>query len=429
MSLSAKAQLLWRITGKGLTSPSYLYGTMHVTNPKAFNFSDSVLIALQQVQSFALETDHDSTLQLISGRNKTVMSDTTNYIRRYLNDKEYNYTDSLLQAKAGMSISALQLKLFPTVTGLILKDTNAPQPSPDDLFLDMWLFQKANRLGKITHHLEKLQNQIDIFYPKTLSAEDKTEFLKQIGYIDDGGASLRNVRHQQDSMMNLYYAGDLQKLGELILPTPGAEKLQLSKRNVEMTCNLVRLARQQSIFALAGAAHLPGPHGIIALLRQQGFTVTPVKATYTGITQRERQHLDTLNGYLLHKPAEGFSVIMPAYPQTDHFDENNTTLYTAGTPAGGAIVTLQDMPTPANTPEERTTAYFQQLSNRMGKPEDITPISYNGVTGFQARMDHPKGQLFLRVFFYNNKAYTFGYGGTDSLSRDQFFNSIQLFVQ
>ena len=40
--------LLWEITGNGLTKPSYLYGTMHLTNKVAFNLSDSFFNALQK---------------------------------------------------------------------------------------------------------------------------------------------------------------------------------------------------------------------------------------------------------------------------------------------------------------------------------------------------------------------------------------------
>lgn len=416
--------MLWRISGPGVKPPSYLFGSMHLNDPKAFNFSDSILIALQQANTFALETDFDSTMALLSGQNSAVMSDTTNYIRRYLNDQEYHYTDSLLQAKTGKTIASLRLKIFPTVSGLIAKDT-ATKANTDDLFMDMWLYQKASRLGKTTHHLEKLQNQIDIFYQKAITPEEKTEFLKHIGYIDDGGASKRHYQKQQDSMMNLYYAADLQKLGELILPTPGANKLRLSERNVEMTSNLVKLFRKNSIFAIAGAAHLPGPNGIIAMLRKQGFTVTPVPVSYTGIAQRERQHLDTLTGFLVDKKADGFSAILPTYPQTMRFPYFNNTIIAAGNAKEGAIISYQDNLTPGSSIQEITDAYFRQLTQNMSAPENVTPIVYNGIPGYEAVMKKAKGLLHLRIFITNNKAYTFGYGSIDSLAYVKFFNNIK----
>lgn len=38
--------LLWRISGKGLKEPSYLYGTMHISNKEVFRFGDSVYKAI-----------------------------------------------------------------------------------------------------------------------------------------------------------------------------------------------------------------------------------------------------------------------------------------------------------------------------------------------------------------------------------------------
>jgi len=52
--------LLWKIEGNNLSSPSYLYGTIHVHDNRVFNFSDSVFIALEACEAFALEVHPDS---------------------------------------------------------------------------------------------------------------------------------------------------------------------------------------------------------------------------------------------------------------------------------------------------------------------------------------------------------------------------------
>ena len=49
--------LLWRISGKGLTRPSYLYGTMHLMDKKVFQLGDSVYKAIEQTDGFAAELD------------------------------------------------------------------------------------------------------------------------------------------------------------------------------------------------------------------------------------------------------------------------------------------------------------------------------------------------------------------------------------
>ena len=45
--------LLWRISGKGLNAPSYLYGTIHLTDKKIFHLGDSLYAALERTEGFA----------------------------------------------------------------------------------------------------------------------------------------------------------------------------------------------------------------------------------------------------------------------------------------------------------------------------------------------------------------------------------------
>lgn len=49
--------LLWRITGKAGHHISYLYGTMHLTDERVFNLSDSLYEAIHRADGFAMESD------------------------------------------------------------------------------------------------------------------------------------------------------------------------------------------------------------------------------------------------------------------------------------------------------------------------------------------------------------------------------------
>src|SRR5215467_9600700 len=51
--------LLWRITGNGLTKPSYLFGTMHLNDKRLFKFDDSVYKALENTEGMAIEVNPD----------------------------------------------------------------------------------------------------------------------------------------------------------------------------------------------------------------------------------------------------------------------------------------------------------------------------------------------------------------------------------
>ena len=51
--------LLWEITGNGLTRPSYLFGTMHVSSKMVFHLPDSFYYAIKNVEAVALELNPD----------------------------------------------------------------------------------------------------------------------------------------------------------------------------------------------------------------------------------------------------------------------------------------------------------------------------------------------------------------------------------
>jgi uncharacterized protein YbaP (TraB family) len=54
------------ISGNGLKNPSYLFGTMHLKDKRVFDFSDSVLVKLDECPTFAMEILPDSILKAVS---------------------------------------------------------------------------------------------------------------------------------------------------------------------------------------------------------------------------------------------------------------------------------------------------------------------------------------------------------------------------
>ena len=60
--------LLWRISGNGLSKPSYLYGTMHLQDKRLFNFSDSTYAAIEKTEGLALEVNFNELIDSMFNR-------------------------------------------------------------------------------------------------------------------------------------------------------------------------------------------------------------------------------------------------------------------------------------------------------------------------------------------------------------------------
>jgi uncharacterized protein YbaP (TraB family) len=101
-------KLLWKISGNGLAAPSYLFGTMHVVDERAFDFSDSVLLKISECKAFSLEVHPDSLVRLLVPVLAGQASRGRNKFKDLLSTKDYAEIDSLLKKRTGMSLDRLK---------------------------------------------------------------------------------------------------------------------------------------------------------------------------------------------------------------------------------------------------------------------------------------------------------------------------------
>ena len=78
--------LLWRISGKGLTRPSYLYGTMHLQDRRLFQFSDSLYYFLEHTDGYAMEIDPDELFATFM--NSLSLPDTSALLKDAMKEKD-----------------------------------------------------------------------------------------------------------------------------------------------------------------------------------------------------------------------------------------------------------------------------------------------------------------------------------------------------
>src|SRR5829696_9894290 len=70
--------LLWRISGKGLAKPSYLFGTMHMLCGDDITLSDSLKSAIQSSDNVYLELEMDNMFEMMGAmQHMNMRGDTT----------------------------------------------------------------------------------------------------------------------------------------------------------------------------------------------------------------------------------------------------------------------------------------------------------------------------------------------------------------
>lgn len=259
--------LLWKVERTGL-KPSYIYATLHAEDPRATDVSPIVLQAFQEADTYIMESvpDPDTAQSLI----QSMFLPAQQNLRAVIGDELFQESAALLQ-RAGLSVHVTE-RLRPWAVIVAL---NTPKPQNGG-FLDVLLYAAALNQGKTVHGLETVREQLGPFQNMTM--EDQIEILR---------AAIQSypelVRRSED-VVQQYWARNLPAIEKLTRAFPTSEPrfVQLFKdtlidgRNYRLVQRLMPRIEEQSAFIAIGAEHLVGDAGVLRLLEQRGYRVSPV---------------------------------------------------------------------------------------------------------------------------------------------------------
>ena len=143
--------LLWEISGNGLSKPSYLYGTMHVSDRIAFNLTDSFFIDLKSADVIALESNPETWIENDFGRPDK--SNNYNYEDSYRNDYNGYLGDFYTTATSVTVPNTFQLGgLFADNSGLnngyLYRYDARRTDYEEETYLDLFIFQCGKKISK-----------------------------------------------------------------------------------------------------------------------------------------------------------------------------------------------------------------------------------------------------------------------------------------
>ena len=111
-----------------------------------------------------------------------------------------------------------------------------------------------------------------------LSLFEKLPMSTQIGMLQE---DFQSGMHNYDTLLSLYLKEDLEGLGAMMLQEtaqyPEFNELLLLARNRSWVAPMSSQMQKESTFFAVGAGHLGGPEGVVALLKAQGYTLTPIQ--------------------------------------------------------------------------------------------------------------------------------------------------------
>ncbi len=274
--------LLWEISGPKLSQPSYLYGTIHLIPEKDFWLSDAARHAFAQAGKAVFEinlqqmddlSNMSGLLAVLSG---AIMRDGST-LRQLLSPEDYALVKSRL-SKLGLPMFLME-RVKPMLLSTLLEQSVAPDAqtvmegmkSYELEFLRMAQEQEkpVDGLETATYQLKVLMEFFDSVPYKT-QAEMLAQSLK---------ASEQDQADAAARLIELYKAQDLAGLHDVMQSETQGMSLAkiIDQRNANWIPIMERMMSEQRTFFAVGAGHLPGETGVIALLRQKGYTLRPIR--------------------------------------------------------------------------------------------------------------------------------------------------------
>ncbi|WP_430405687.1 TraB/GumN family protein [Fluviicola sp.] len=113
--------------------------------------------------------------------------------------------------------------------------------------------------------------------------------------------AINGLFFSKEAFIQTYINGDIASLTNMLKAqfksSPEAYDELITKRNQIMAKGLDTLIRKRSVFCAIGSGHLYGTDGVLQLLRQKGFQVRAVKATYTNSTEASKKLVQSWKSY------------------------------------------------------------------------------------------------------------------------------------
>lgn len=268
-TVSAQGGMLWRIAKDG-ADDSYLLGTIHSSDERVVRLRPAVSRALDRSDRFVMEMEMDATA-LMSFGGKMMFTDGRN-LETVLGSGLYT---EVVAAMSDLGMPEMVVRTLKPWAAMAL--LSMPKPSGEP-FLDLVLRQRAAGAGKPTAGLETAQEQLSVF--ENLSMSDQIALLKMTL------AQLPSLPSLFDQLIAAYVADDLGRIADLAAQYKSGGNVEAIKRfmlrlnderNQRMVARMRPFLNQGNSFIAVGALHLPGPTGLIQLLRDRGYDVTPIR--------------------------------------------------------------------------------------------------------------------------------------------------------
>lgn len=272
---------LFKVEGKGLEKPSWLFGTIHLGQKNVVTLHPAAEQAFTTADALYTEIDMDPKAQMAMA--PLMMRKDGKTLTQAIGPEMTADVQAILTSiNPALKVNAFDpMKTWVLAATLPLLDMQLKNRTA----LDMVLQQRAVKAGKLVGALETADSQValfDQFSEKELQAmlNDTIKTMKE-----DQDAEVKTITR----LLNVYLTGDIYKIAKFVNAemaksdtnpdfTKRLMKAILDDRNIKMADGADKAMQNnagKSFFFAVGAAHYTGKNAVQTLLEQKGYKVTP----------------------------------------------------------------------------------------------------------------------------------------------------------
>ncbi len=262
--------LLWRIE-KPPISPSYVFGTIHIDDPRVLKLPPAVDRAFGRSKNLTIEmlTDETANRKFAGAARLARGQDLSDFLGPEL----YGEVVETMRRRGFPDSVTRQLKPWSVMLTLLMP------PERPVVILDYALYRMAVQQKKPVFQMESVEEQIDTF--------DGMPMEVQVGLLKSVVSREDEISDMTKALIEAYLDRDLKRMWEINASFTGRDAVSdelnevflervLFSRNERMTATILPRLQNGNALVAVGALHLYGERGILARLSRKGYRITRV---------------------------------------------------------------------------------------------------------------------------------------------------------
>ncbi|MBZ9806606.1 MULTISPECIES: TraB/GumN family protein [unclassified Mesorhizobium] len=274
--------LLWKLEKPG-EQPSFLFGTMHMTDPRVTALPPAAQKAYDGAGTIVIETtevlDQQKMMAALLKQPELMMFTDSTTLSSLLSPDDAAAVDKALDERGIPPATVAKMKPWMLSAMVALPACELARKAGGAPVLDVKLAEDAKASGKSVEGLETVAGQLRAMASLPIAFHMK-------GLVDTLKLGDR-MNDVNETMIVLYQRGETGMFWPLfraVLPgeTGDAtgyaafEQTMITSRNKAMVDHAGPFLAKGNAFIAVGALHLPGPEGLVEDFRKAGYTVTAV---------------------------------------------------------------------------------------------------------------------------------------------------------